>query len=507
MKTSTQVRILCLLAIFLQVSSMGFSQAVPQEKDFVLEVVERNREAIALLGDNIFYFAELGMQEIESSKLMTEILEEEGFTIERALSGMPPAFMAVYGSGKPVIAIHTEFDSTPGNSQTPEVTEHRPLVEGAPGHAEGHNVNAAVMIGAAFAVKKTMEEFNLGGTLKIIGAPAEEQLLSRPYLVRDGYFDDVDIVFHPHIGSRFSTQYGLRQYALISAEFTFKGESAHSATAPWRGRDALDAVELMDIGFDKFREHLEPTHRSHRVITSGGVQPNVIPDKATIWWFFRESTAEKVSVIFERAKVIAQGAALMTGTSYSVNIVSAVWPTRANQTAAEVIHRNIEWVGMPEWNSQEQALAKELQTNRDVEPIGLVNQVSSLRGATAQSTSANDSGDLTWLVPTGRITFPSNIPGIAAHHWAAGVAPATSIAHKGAVAGAKALAASLVDFLIDPQLLAKAKETFREEIAGVQFKSLLPPEQRPPLDINKELMDRFRPLMRKDYLNEKPHFQ
>ena len=292
---------------------MGFSQAVPQEKDFVLEVVERNRKAIALLGDNIFYFAELGMQEIESSKLMTEILEEEGFTVERALSGMLPAFMAVYGSGKPVIAIHTEFDSTPGNFQTPKITEHLPLVEGAPGHAEGHNVNAAVMIGAAFAVKKTMEEFNLAGTLKIIGDPAEEQLLSRPYLVRDGYFDDVDIVFHPHIGSRFSTQYDLRQYALISADFTFKGESAHSATTPWRGRDALDAVELMDIGFDKFREHLEPTHRSHRVITSGGVQPNVIPDEATIWWFFRESTAEKVSVIFERAKEIAQGAALYDG--------------------------------------------------------------------------------------------------------------------------------------------------------------------------------------------------
>ncbi len=233
----------------------------------------------------------------------------------------------------------------------------------------------------------------------------------------------------------------------------------------------------------------------------------MIPDKATIWWFFRESTAEKVSLIFERAKEIAEGAALMTETSYSVNIVSAVWPARANQTAAEVIQKNIEWVGMPEWNRQEQALAKELQTNRNVESIGLLKQVGTLGGATAQGTSANDSGDLTWLVPTGRITFPSNIPGIAAYHWAAGVAPATSIAHKGAVAGAKALAASLVDFLIDPQLLAKAKETFREEIAGVPFKSLLPPEQQPPLDLNKELMERFRPLMRKDYLKEKPHFQ
>ncbi|MDA2934704.1 amidohydrolase [Acidobacteria bacterium AH-259-D05] len=496
-----------LFIVLFQLPSISFAQILGKEKEFVVQVVEGNREAIALLGDSIFYFAELGMQEVESSQLMTEILKEAGFEIERGISGMTPAFLATYGSGNPVIAIHTEFDTTPGNSQTPGVTEHTPLVEGAPGHAEGHNVNAAVMIGAAFAIKKALEEFKLEGTLKIFGAPAEEQLISRPYFVRDGYFDDVEIVFHPHIGSDFRTQYGLRQYALISAKFHFKGESAHGATAPWKGRDALDAVELMDLGFDKFREHLEPTQRSHRVITSGGVQPNVIPDQATIWWFFRESTAEKVSLIFERAKEIAQGAALMTGTTYSVEIMSAVWPTRANRTAAEVIQKNIEQVGMPEWSQEEQKLAKELQTKRRVNPVGLVSKVTALGEPSRQGTSANDSGDLTWLVPTGRLTFPSNIPGIAAHHWAAGVAPATSIAHKGAVAGAKVLAASAIDFFTAPNLVAKAKETFREEVADVEFKSLLPEDQKPPLTLNKELMDRFRPLMRKDYLKEKPRFR
>ena len=266
------------------------------------------------------------------------------------------------------------------------------------------------MIGAAFAVKTILEKYQLEGTLKIFGAPAEEQLISRPYFFRDGYFDDVDIVFHPHIGSDFRTHYGLRQYALISAKFHFHGESAHSAVSPWKGRDALDAVELMDIGFDKFREHLNPTQRSHRVITSGGVQPNVIPDAATIWWFFRESTAEGVSAIFERAKEIAQGAALMTETTFSVEIMSAVWPSRANQTAAEVIQKNIELVGMPEWSQEEQVLARELQTKRGVKPEGLVSQISALGGPSPQGTSANDSGDLTWLVPTGRLTFPSNIP-------------------------------------------------------------------------------------------------
>ncbi|MFQ5684501.1 MAG: amidohydrolase, partial [Candidatus Binatia bacterium] len=231
------------------------------EKKFVLDVVDQNKEQIALLGDNIFYFAEMGMQEFETSGLMSGILENAGFQVERGISGMPTAFMATYGSGKPVIALHTEFDATPGCSQAAGVTELKAITEGAPGHTEGHNVNAAVLIASAFAVKKAMDEFKLPGTLKIFGAPAEEELVSRPYFVRDGYFKEVDVAIHDHIGGEFATMYGLRQYALISAEFTFKGESAHAATAPWKARDALDAAVLMDIGFDKLREHLEPTQR------------------------------------------------------------------------------------------------------------------------------------------------------------------------------------------------------------------------------------------------------
>jgi aminobenzoyl-glutamate utilization protein B len=241
-----------------------------REKKFVWDAIDRNREAIAVLCDAIFYFGELGMQEYETSGLMMEILERSGFKIERNLSGMPTGFMASYGSGQPVIAFHTEFDATPASSQAPGIVEPKPIVEGAPGHSEGHNVNAAVMIGAAFAVKKAMDQFGLTGTLKVFGAPAEEQLVSRPYFVRDGYFADVDVALHDHIGKEFGTVYGLRQYALISAEFTFKGQSAHAATAPWNARDALDAAVLMDIGWDKLREHLEPTQRSHRVITNGG---------------------------------------------------------------------------------------------------------------------------------------------------------------------------------------------------------------------------------------------
>ena len=477
-----------------------------RHRKFVFDVIDRNREAIALLCDSIFYFGELGMQEYETSGLMMQILEEAGFDIQRNLSGMPTGFMASYGSGKPVIAFHTEFDATPASSQAPGIAEPRPIVEGAPGHSEGHNVNAAVLIAAAFAVKNAMDQFGLPGTLKIFGAPAEEQLVSRPYFVRDGYFADVDVALHDHIGKEFGTVYGLRQYALISAEFTFKGQSAHAATAPWNARDALDAAVLMDIGWDKLREHLEPTQRSHRVITDGGDQPNVIPGRASIWWFFREATADKTRQLFEKAKRIADGAAIMTETSYAVNVLSAVWPTRANRTLAEVIQDNIARVGMPLWSEDEQNLVKQLQAKVNAKPIGMPTQIVPLKQC-AQSVSANDSGEVSWVVPTGVINFPSNVPGVSYHHWSAGVALATSIAHKGAIAGAKAMAAAAMDLLLDPKLVARAKETFKEEIGDVKYRPLLPADQKPPLELNRELMERYRPLMRKYYLAQRPLFE
>lgn len=474
-------------------------------KQFAMDTVAQNSEAIASLGDNIFYFAELGMQEVETSSLMTQILEREGFAVERNLSGMPTSFLACFGAGKPVVAFHTEFDATPACSQMAGVPEPRAIVPGAPGHTEGHNVNAAVMIGAAVAVKRTMERFGLEGTLKVFGAPAEEQLVSRPYFVRDGYFKDVDVALHDHIGKDLSTVYGLRQYSLISAEFTFKGESAHAATSPWNARDALDAVVLMDLGWDKLREHLEPSQRSHRVITNGGDQPNVIPNTAAIWWFFREATAEKTRTLFEKAKRIAEGAAIMTNTEYSVDVLSAVWPTRCNRTLAEVIQKNIDQVGMPAWTREEQELVKAVQSRVRVTASGMPTRPTELKPA-VQDVSSNDSGEVSWVVPTGRITFPANIPGIPFHHWAAGVSLATSIAHKGAVAGAKTMAGTAVDLLIDPGLVKQAKESFKEEIGDVEYQPLLPPDQQPPLDLNRAIMENYRPLMKEHYLKERPVF-
>ena len=481
------------------------SNLTPQQA-FLFDYIDRNARAIALTGDQIFYFGELGMQEFETAKLITGLLERAGFKIERGIAGFPTGFCASFGAGRPVVAIHTEYDSCPDNSQASGVTRQQPIVEGAPGHCEGHNVNAAVLIATALATKSAMEKFGLKGTLKVFGGPAEEQLISRPYFVRDGWFDDVDVAFHDHIGGDFGASHGLLQSALVSATFTFHGETAHAGVAPWKGRDALDGVVLMDVGMAQYREHMLPSMRAHRVITNGGDQPNVIPRVATVWWFFRDGTAEGAQKLFEQAKKIAAGAAMMSNTEVKVDVLSAVWPLRGNRTLAELIQRNVELVGMPAWSEAEHKLARELQANANVKVDGLKTEVAPMQ-AGVQRASANDAGDISWKVPMAKFYYPSNVPNIAFHHWAGGVALATSIAHKGAVAGSKAFAAAVVECFSNPAVVEDAKRTFRDEIGSVAYKPLLPAGQKPPAELNRGLMEKFRPAMAKHYLKEMPEFR
>jgi aminobenzoyl-glutamate utilization protein B len=482
------------------------SHNVSAAKTYCFDYIDRNAKAIACLNDNIFYFAELGMQEFETAKLMTEQLETAGFTVERGISGFPTGFCASFGSGSPVIAIHTEYDSNPDNSQASGIAEERAIVAGAPGHCEGHNVNAAVLIATALATKAAMVKFGLKGTLKVFGAPAEEQLVSRPYFVRDGWFDDVDVAFHDHIAPNFAVGYGLIQAALISATFTFHGETAHAGVAPWRGRDALDGVVLMDMGLAQYREHMTPSMRMHRVITEGGHQPNVVPRTAAVWWYFRDSTAEGTGKLFEQAKKIAEGAAMMSNTKVEVDVLSAVWPVRGNRTLAELVQREIELVGLPSWSKEEDELARSLQAKLNVPVEGLARKYMPMKGPAVQKAAANDAGDVSWKVPMVKFYYPANIPNINNHHWGAGVSLATSIAHKGAVAGAKVMSASLVECFSNPGVVDEAKRTFKDELGGIEYKSLLPRAQEPPIHLNQATMEKFRPLLARHYLNEKPNF-
>jgi aminobenzoyl-glutamate utilization protein B len=462
--------------------------------------VDQNAGSLGRLSDMIFYFGELGMQEYRTSELLITVLERSGFHVERNLSGFPTGYLATCGGGEPVIALHCEYDANPNNSQVSGRTEPVEIVPGAPGHCEGHNVNAAVATTAALAVKATMERFNLPGTLKVFGSPAEEQLISRPYFVRDGHFDDVDIAFHAHIFDDFSTQYGLLQLGAISAQFMFLGMSAHAAMSPWEGRDALDAAVLMDVGMAQFREHLSPGMLAHRVITEGGVQPNVIPNRATCWWFFRDRSAPGAQKLFDQAKRIAHGAAMMANCEVEIKILAGVWPVRANETVARNIQRNIEAVGMPEWSQDERDFAAELQKNAGLKVTPLRTTPTPLSSPIEPMMASNDCGDVSWVVPMGRIWFPSNIPNAAFHHWSAGAALATSIAHKGAVVGAKALAGSALDFMLSPQMIEEACQTFSAEIGDIKYRSLLDRDQTPPLDLNRTLMERFRQLMETHYV-------
>lgn len=330
--------------------------------------------------------------------------------------------------------------------------------------------------------------------------------MSRPYIVREGYFKEVDAAVITHIGDGSSTGYGLQNYALVGAKFTFKGRTAHGGVNPWDGKDAVDAVVLMDIGFDKLREHLRPTYRGHRTITNGGVQPNIIPDTGQIWWFVRDANGPWAKENFDKLVNIARGAALMTGTTMEMEPFGAAWPSLGNKAIAEAIQKNIEAVGMPQWTEAEHKFAKELQKSLNRKEVGLNTKTEPLRAA-RQNSSSNDIGDITWVVPTASVRFPSAVPGVQAHHWTAGIAPATSIAHKGAVVGAKVLAASVLDLLTSPELLAAAKKQFAEDTKETKYFSLLPEGAKPPVDLNKEMMEKYRSAMRKFYLDKKVQFK
>src|SRR5690348_12695729 len=328
-----------------------------ERKQLAFETIDRNAEQMAAVSDAIFFFGEPGMQEVESTKLLKGTLEAAGFRIDLGGAGMPTNLWAEYGSGHPKIAIVTEIDALPSGSQKPLAFDHTPLVPGAPGHMEGHNTHGGVASVAAFAVKQAMQRFNIAGTVAISFGPAEEQIASRPFIVRAGYFKDVDAVILLHIRETLSTGYGVQNYAAISAKFTFHGKTAHGAVNPWDGRDAVDAVELMDIGFDKLREHLRPSQRAHRAITAGGIQPNIIPDLGQIWWFVRDANAPWAKENFDKLVNIGKGAALMTATTMDMEIVASAWPQLGNRVIAQAIQQNIDAVGNPKWSAEEEKFA------------------------------------------------------------------------------------------------------------------------------------------------------
>ncbi|MBA3975872.1 MAG: amidohydrolase [Candidatus Solibacter sp.] len=486
----------------LLIAATCFAQAPDPKvvKQAAMEMAVGRAKLTQQMVDSIFSFAELGYQEVETSRYLTALLEKNGFRVTRGVAGLDTGWVAEWGSGKPVIGLMADIDGLPETSQTPGVAYHKPLVDGAPGHGEGHNAGQALQVTAALVAKDLMQRYKVAGTIRVYPGVAEELIGSRTFMVNAGLFKDVDAMLSAHIASDFGVTWGPSGTGLVSVEYTFRGRSAHGA-APWNGRSALDAVELMNVGWNYRREHLRTEQRSHYVITAGGDQPNVVPPIAKVWYYFREWDYARIQQMHSIGSRIAQAATMMTDTTMEERVLGAAWPGMFNRPLAEAMGRNISAVGMPKWSDDDQTLARAAQKELGVKESGLNTEPQGVRDGNQgeRSYGSDDIAEVGWNVPTVVLRYPGNIPGMIGHHWSAGIAMATPIAHKGTTAGAAAQAMTVLDLMLDPSLLAEAKKFFAEQTRETKWKSLIPLETSPPTYLNRERQQRFRPALEKLY--------
>jgi len=456
--------------------------------------------------DQIFSYGELGFQETETSRFLVRLLRDSGFTVEQPIVGIPTAFLATWGTGRPVISLGTDLDDIPQASQWPGIGCHSPMVDGAPGHGEGHNSGMAVNITAALAVRAVLRREHLPGQIRIWPGVAEELGGAKAYYVRAGLFQDVDAVLFSHVDANFGVSWGDRDATgLVSVEYSFEGQSAHAAGAPWRGRSALDAVELMDVGWNFRREHLRLQQRSHYVITSGGDQPNVVPPRASVWYYFREMDEPHIRYMWALGDTMAMAAAMMTSTRVSgERVLGSAWPQHFNRPIARAMYANIQRVGLPQWTAADQELARAVQREVGASDSGLATRLDTLAGPVPMDQrrggGSDDIGDVSWAVPTVTLRFPSNIPNLPGHNWSNAIAMATPIAHKGATAGAKVMAMTMLDLLMTPALVDSARAYFRDvQTAAVHYTPLVRPGDQPAIEMNAGTMARYRDQMRRYY--------
>ena len=458
--------------------------------------------------DQIYSYAEPGFQEFETSKYCVDILRKNGFTVEEGIAGIPTAFMATWGSGKPVIALGSDFDSLWGTSQTPGVPYRKPLIdEDAPGHGEGHNTGVPLSIVAAVAVKHIMEREKLQGTIKVWPGVAEELIAAKAFYVRAGYFKDVDLCIFSHVSSSTGTNYGSDgSNALVSIEYTFTGTTAHAGGSPWLGRSALDAVEIMDVAWNFRREHMPISQRSHNVLTKAGGQPNVVPGTAVNWYFFRGINYDATKEMWEIGNDIARGSALATGTKATWKLIGSGWDRHYNKPAAEILHANMVRVGMPAWSEDDQAFAKAVQRMLKRPEVGLAMKVGPLRAHIPEEEKtgggSDDIGDISWNVPVARLNYAANIPNTNSHNWNAGIATATPIAHKGVTAAAKMAALTTLDYLLSPELVQQAWDYFKNvQTKDKKYVPFITPTDQPCTSCNEKAMVEYRERMRKVYFD------
>lgn len=470
------------ILLLIAVSSFIATQA-QKTKQELIKAIDARTEQYAQAAKKIWTYAEVGFQETQSSALLQQMLSEAGFTVQSNVAGMPTAFTATFGSGKPVIGILGEFDALPGVAQM-AVPEHKPIPGQVAGHACGHHLFGVASAASAIAIKDWLTANKRGGTIRFYGTPAEEGGSGKVYMVREGLFNDVDVVLNWHPGASNGAGYG-SSLANKTGKFRFYGQASHAAAAPERGRSALDAVEAMDVMVNMLREHVPQETRIHYVITRGGEAPNVVPAFAEVYYYVRNPRRDNVKSIWERIERAAQGAALGTDTRMEVEITGGVHELLGNETLAKVMDANLRLVGGYTYTAEEKEFAAKIQQSftNEVPPLESTGIIQPLR--VTDGSASTDVGDVSWAVPTVGMSAATWVPGTAAHSWQAVAAGGTSIGTKGMMIAAKTMALAATDLYSNPATIEEARKEFLKK-RGENFKyEALIGDRKPALDYRK----------------------
>jgi aminobenzoyl-glutamate utilization protein B len=460
-------------------------ELTPLQEDMVRYLDARQPELVAVNQD-IWTYAEIGLQEYRSAARLIGVLEKAGFRLRKGISNMPTAFVAEYGSGKPIIGIMAEYDALPELSQ--EVTgERKPITGQSAGHGCGHCALGTAAVASALAVKSVYDRYGLKGTIRLYGTPAEETVIGKVYMTLDGQFKDLDICLHWHPSRNNRSWYASSQ-AVISAKFTFTGVSAHAASNPEKGRSALKGVELMNIGTNYMREHIKETSRIHYVITNGGAQPNVVPATAQVWYYVRASNHEDAEYLFDWICDIAESAAKMTRTKMHLQVDTDCHEIIPNLPLSQLITRNLKRIGPPQFSPADYALARQLQLSvpgnfGGKESKSLKDTIDEIPGQPPDEKGSTDVGDISWHVPTGGLNTACVAADSPGHSWQIVAASGSPIAHKGMLVAAKVLALSTVELLQDPKAVQEAKVDFQARMKDRKYVTKIPNGQKAPKTI------------------------
>ena len=445
--------------------------SVSAAKKAVVQSIDRHASELTALSDQIWAFAETALREHRSAAVLADYAESQGFKVERGVSGMPTAFIATYGSGRPIIGVMGEYDALPGISQK-ALAEKTPLVAGGAGHGCGHNMFGAASMGAAVAIKEQIAAGRLKGTIRFYGTPAEEAEGGKSYMVRDGLFSDLDVALAWHPGDETQADTTSSQ-AMVDLAVEFRGRAAHAASDPWNGRSAVDALELFTHGINQMREHIKPTSRMHYTIVAGGDVPNVVPEYGKAWLWLRDWKRSEVESLLARVRKLAEGAAVMTETTSTVTVQGGSWEMLVNMTGARMLNANLTWLGSPVYTSEETEFAKKIQRATDVPDVGMATKIHPLEDQ-EQEGGSTDVADVSWVVPTLHVTVATAPYKAPWHAWPVVATGGMSIGHKGLVLASKTLAATMVDLYEKPAELKAVRAEFAQSKGDVVFKAYIP---------------------------------